>query len=204
MKLAGIQQLLVCNPFRIYLQKTFEAPRVCGGVTLARGCSCIEIGCGCGAGALCINQFFDCSRLTCVDSDPDMIASAGRYISHPPQWARSIRTDNIVFACEDATRLPYPEYSFDAAFLFGVLNSILDWPCAVKETFRVLKRGGVFSFKEAIQPGTFFYMSRLFGYVPRITEDELRDGLIAAGFTISLFKVNKLVPACFVRAIKSS
>jgi len=204
MKLAGIQKLLVCNPFRVYLQRTFEAPRVCSGLKLPRGCNCIEIGCGCGAGALCINRFFECSKLICVDSDPDMIACARRYISNPPKWARPIRTDNIILACEDATHLPYPADSFDAAFLFGVLNSIQDWPRAIKEAFRVLKRGGIFSFKEALHPETFFYLSRLFGYVPHITENELRDSLIEEGFTISLFEVNRLLPACFVKAVKSS
>ncbi len=203
MKLAGIQKLLVCNPFRVYLQRMFEAPRVCGSITLARGCTCIEIGCGCGAGALCINRSFECIRLVCVDSDPEMIACAQSYISHPPQWARTIRTDNIIFACEDATRLPYSTDSFDAAFLFGALNSIQEWPCAIAEAFRVLKPGGIFSFKEALRPESFFYLSRLYGYVPHIAEDELRACLKQAGFSISRFAVNRLLPGCFVTAVKA-
>jgi len=202
MKLAGIQKLLVSNPFRVYLQRKFEAPRVCGELTLARGCSCIEIGCGCGAGALCINRYFECGRLVCVDSDPEMIACAQRYISNPPKWAYSIRTDNIFFACEDATHLPYPDDSFAAAFFFGVLNSIQDWPLVIAEAFRILKQGGILSFKEGLRPETFFYWSRLFGFVPHIAEDELRACLRAAGFAISRFDVDRWLPGCFVRAVK--
>jgi ubiquinone/menaquinone biosynthesis C-methylase UbiE len=180
----------------------FEAPRVCSGLTLGSGSVCIEIGCGCGAGALCINRFIECSRLVCVDNDPEMITCAQRYISQPPQWAQNIRTDNIVFSCEDATRLPYPAKSFDAAFLFGVLNSTKDWPRVVSETLRILKRGGIFSFKEALRPNTPFYLSRLYGFVPHIGEQELRACLREAGFSISRFEVNQLLPGCFVRAVR--
>jgi 27-O-demethylrifamycin SV methyltransferase len=203
MKLAGIQKLLVCNPFRVYLQRTFEAPRVCNGLTLACGSSCIEIGCGCGAGALCINRSFECSRLVCVDSDPAMIGCARSYIARPPQWAHTIRTDNISFACEDATRLPYPDESFAAAFLFGVLNSIQDWRRVIAEVFRVLEHGGVFAFKEGLRPETFFHWGRLSGFIPHITEDELRTCLGTTGFSISRFDVVRHLPGCFVRAIKA-
>lgn len=202
MKLTGTQKLLVCNPFRVYLQRTFEAPRVLSGLKRAPGSTGIEIGCGCGAGALCINRFIDCSRLVCIDVDPEMIACAREYTAHPPKWARTISTDNIVFACEDATRLPYQNNSFDMAFLFGVLNSIREWPQVISEVFRVLKPGGIFSFKEALRPATFFYVSRLYGYLPHIAEDELKACLLGAGFAISRFDVNRLLPGCFVQVKK--
>lgn len=121
------QKLLIYNPVRVYLQRKTEAPKVLGGFSLPSGANCIEIGCGHGAGALLISRYFDCGRIVGIDNDPETIERARSYMAHPPAWAKGIRTDQIEFACEDAARLPYAGGSFDAAFLFAVLNSVDVW-----------------------------------------------------------------------------
>ncbi len=198
------QKLLIYNSARVYLQRKVEAPKVFGGFCLPPGAKCIEIGCGHGAGTLLISRYFDCGRIVGVDNDPQTIERARNYVAHPPAWAKGIRTDQIEFACEDAARLPYADCSFDAAFLFAVLNSAEAWKEVVAEVFRVLKPGGVFSFKEAVRPATFFLPSRLFFFLPVISEDELKENLARAGFLVERFAVSRRQPRAFVRARKKS
>ena len=49
---------------------------------------------------------------------------------------------NIVATLGDAQRLPYPDDTFDAAFMMTVLSEILDQEAALSELRRVLKPGG--------------------------------------------------------------
>ena len=197
-----VRKLLIYNLLRAYLQRKTEAPKVLGGFSLPPGAACIEIGCGHGAGTLLISRYFDCSRIVGVDSDPQVIERARRYVDHPPAWAKGIRADHIEFACQDAARLPYEAGSFDAAFLFAVLNSVDDWRRVVSEVFRVLKPGGIFSFKESIRPAALFLPSRLFLFLPVITEDELKEQLARTGFLIERFETHRRQPRAFVRARK--
>jgi ubiquinone/menaquinone biosynthesis C-methylase UbiE len=198
-----IQKLLIYNPVRACLQRIAEAPKVLGGFNLPSGANCIEIGCGHGAGTLLISRYFDCGRIVGLDNDPETIERARSYVAHPPAWAKGIRTDRIEFACEDASRLPYAGGSFDAAFSFAVLNSVDAWKKVVSEVFRVLKPGGVFSFKESIRPAALFLPSRLFLFLPVIAEDELKQHLTRTGFLIERFEVNRRQPRAFVRARKA-
>ena len=49
---------------------------------------------------------------------------------------------NIVATQGDAQALPYPDHTFDAAYLIGVLGEIPDAVVALRELSRVLKPGG--------------------------------------------------------------
>jgi ubiquinone/menaquinone biosynthesis C-methylase UbiE len=186
----------------VHLQRTTEAPKVLGGFSLPAGSRCLELGCGHGAGTLLISQHFDCSEIVGVDIDPQLIEAARQYVASPPAWASGIKTSSIRFAVEDAAHLSFAEASFDAVFLFGVLNSVDDWKGVVREAHRVLKPGGVFSFKEAIRPPNFFYMSRLFFFTPIIGEQELQQTLLDTGFKLESFEAFRRQPSCFVRARK--
>lgn len=198
MKMSRIEKFLIRSALRVYWQRKFEAPKVLSHLNLGEGSICLEIGCGHGAGALLINQYTGCSRITGVDIDPDMIKAARRYISRPPGWARKIKTDNIEFICQDATELPFPDGSFDATFLFGVLDHITEWQKVITEVFRILKAGGIFSFEEFLLGESS--RNRL-GHVP-IGEADLKDTLTRSGFSIQSFEVGKHLPRCLVRAAK--
>lgn len=198
MEMTRLEKLFIRSPLRVYLQRKFEAPRVLSNLNIGNGSVCLEIGCGGGAGALLINQYLDCKRVFGVDIDPDMIKVAKRYVSRPPRWARNTRTDNIEFICQDAAKLSFPDNYFDAAFLFGVLDHIQDWPGVVAEVFRVLKVGGVFSFEEFLLSAS---ANSRFGHVS-IGETELREALASKGFSIQSFQMTTRIPRCFVRAVK--
>jgi ubiquinone/menaquinone biosynthesis C-methylase UbiE len=200
MKMAGIENFFVRSALRVYIQRKFEAPKVLSNLNLGKDSRCIEIGCGKGAGTLLINRYVNCKQVIGIDIDPDMIKAAKRYIFHPPRWAKSIRTDNIEFVCEDATSLSFADNYFDVAFLFGVLDHILGWQKAISEIYRVLKAGGIFSFEDFLYNAPLF--SRFPGHVP-ISKGKLKESLEKAGFSVQSFETTKFLPRCFVRAVKS-
>ena len=203
MKLTNVEKLLVCSPLRARTLRKIEAPRVLSNLGIGERSFCLDVGCGSGIGALLINQYLHCEKVVGVDIDPGMVAAAKKRISHPPKWAQNVRTDNIEFLCEDATRLIFPDCCFDAVFLFGVLHHIKEWKKVISEVYRVLKRGGVFSFVEALLPDFLSPGYRLFGAVP-ISEGELKDTLEKRGFSVRSFEAKKIlfVSVCFVKATK--
>jgi len=188
--------------------RRLEVPRVLSRLDIGEKSVCLDIGCGSGIGALLINQYLDCERVVGIDVDPDMVTAAEEYVSHPPKWARNIRTDNIEFFCEDATKSTFPDCYFDAVFLFGVLHHIRGWKKAISEVHRMLRGGGVFSFsEETLLPDFLFRFGKpglnasykFFGGTP-ISKGELKATLEKSGFSIQRFE--GLLSMCFVRAIK--
>jgi SAM-dependent methyltransferase len=63
-------------------------------------------------------------------------------LDHTMRRARERRVGNISPTQGDARRLPYPDATFDAAFLVAVLGEIPDQNQALRELARVLKPGG--------------------------------------------------------------
>ncbi len=209
MKLTAGEKLLIRSPLRAYMLRRLEAPRVLSDLGIGERSVCLDIGCGSGIGALLINQCLDCERVVGIDVDPDMVTAAKECLSHPPKWARSIRTDNIEFLCEDATRSAFPDCHFDAVFMFGVLHHIKEWKKVISEVYRMLNVGGVFSFVEEVLLPDFLSRSgrrglcivgyELLGGTP-ISEGELKATLEGSGFSIQRFE--KKLSMCFVRAAK--
>jgi SAM-dependent methyltransferase len=74
-------------------------------------------------------------RLDVLDVQPEMLRDLERRAA-----ARGIR--NVVAVPGDAQRLPYPDGTFDAAYLITVLGEIPEPARALRELARVLKRGG--------------------------------------------------------------
>ena len=210
MKLTAVEKLLIRSPLRAYMLRRLEAPRVLSDLGIDERSLCLDIGCGSGIGALLINQYLDCEKVVGIDIDPDMVAAAGEYVSHPPKWARNIRTDNIEFLCEDATGSTFPDCYFDAVFLFGVLHHIKGWKKLISEVYRMLKESGVFSFcEETLLPDFIFRFGKpgldaaykLFWGTP-ISERELKATLEKSGFSIQRFE--GFLSMCFVRATKAA
>jgi ubiquinone/menaquinone biosynthesis C-methylase UbiE len=73
--------------------------------------------------------------LEALDVQPEMLATLTRR-------ARAAGVANVVTVEGDAQRLPYPDGSFDAAYLIGVLGEVPDPAAALRELRRVLKPGG--------------------------------------------------------------
>ncbi len=100
------------------------------------GDAVLDLGCGAGFDA-CVAAMAagPTGRVIGVDLSPEMLAVAerGRVAAGLP---------NVEFRQADVEALPFPDATFDVALTNGVLNLIPDKPAALREIFRVLKRGG--------------------------------------------------------------
>jgi len=191
--------------------RKLEAPRVLSNLGIGERSVCLDIGCGSGISALLINQYLNCEKVVGIDIDPGMVTAAQQYVSHPPKWAQNIRTDNIEFLCEDATRPTFPDCHFDAVFLFGVLHHIKGWKKAISEVHRMLKEGGTFSFvEEPLLPDFLSPSGKAALYISRrykrfgavlVNAGELKSTLEKSAFSIQRFE-RLLSMLCFVRATK--
>ncbi len=96
----------------------------------------LELGPGVGIYSLPVAAALQPSgTLETLDVQPDMLGVLERR-------ARAAGVANIVTTEGDAQRLPYPDGSFDAAYLIGVLGEVPDPAQALRELRRVLKPGG--------------------------------------------------------------
>jgi len=96
----------------------------------------LEIGPGVGIYALPIAAALGPSgTLEALDVQREMLAALARR-------ARAAGVTNLVADQGDVQRLPYPDASFDAAYLVGVLGEVPDPALALRELRRVLKPGG--------------------------------------------------------------
>lgn len=96
----------------------------------------LEVGPGVGIYSLPIAAALGSSgTLEVLDVQREMLAALGRR-------ARTAGVTNVVATEGDAQQLPYPDRTFDAAYLVGVLGEIPDSSAALRELRRVLKPGG--------------------------------------------------------------
>jgi arsenite methyltransferase len=100
------------------------------------GMAVLDLGCGAGFDALVAAQIVRGEGCVAgVDLSPEMLAVA--------EEARIETGFSRIEFCQAAVEaLPFPDASFDVALSNGVLNLIPDKPAALREVFRVLKRGG--------------------------------------------------------------
>src|SRR5262249_19185940 len=94
-------------------------------------------------------------------------------LDHTVRRAAERGLTNITATQGDARRLPYPDASFDAAFLVAVLGEIPDQDAALRELARVL------------QPGGPLLVGELLGDPPRVRPGRLRARAESAGLTFN-------------------
>lgn len=96
------------------------------------------IDCGCGPGSLSMDfaRIVDPGDVTGIDIQPKQIA----YARHTAETAG---INNLCFDVGDIYNLPFPENSFDGAWMCTVLMNLSHPQKALEEVYRVLKPGGV-------------------------------------------------------------
>jgi SAM-dependent methyltransferase len=75
--------------------------------------------------------------------------------------ARRAGVRNVSATVGDARRLPYPDHSFDAAYLISVLGEVPDEAVALHELQRVLRLGGRLVVSEIVVDPDFISIGRL-------------------------------------------
>jgi len=94
----------------------------------------LEVGAGTGVHLPYVRHQFD--RYVISDVSQDLLAIAEKMLSS---------RDGLEFAIEDATRLSYPDASFDRLISIYNLEHLPQPHCVLKEWRRVLKPGGILS-----------------------------------------------------------
>ena len=126
----------------------------------------LEVGPGTGYYALPVAEWLGPDgRLDVLDVQQEML-------DHTMRRAPDQGIENIEPACADAQRMPYPDESFDAAYLVTVLGEIPDQGAALRELRRVAKPGGRIVFGE------------LYGDPHMVTHRALLDRASEAGLSV--------------------
>jgi SAM-dependent methyltransferase len=97
------------------------------------GAHCLDLGCGQGNTTRCIAEVLQPASCVGIEYDPALVDYA------------ATRSDNpacVTFQQGDATRLPFPDASFDVVFCRYLLIHMADPMAVVSEMLRVLKPGG--------------------------------------------------------------
>jgi ubiquinone/menaquinone biosynthesis C-methylase UbiE len=102
----------------------------------------------------------------------DVLDVQQEMLDHTLRRAEEDGIDNITPVRADARRLPYPDDSFDGAYLVTVLGEIPDQDAALRELRRVVK------------PGGRIVVGELFGDPHMVTHPALAERARAAGLSV--------------------
>ena len=138
----------------------------------------LEVPVGTGVLTMPVYKELPDAEITCLDYSSDMMAAAQKKAE-----AAGIR--NITFRQGDVGALPFEDVSFDIVLSLNGFHAFPDKEAAYRETFRVLKPGGVFCGCFYIQSGCartdwfieHLYVRKGFFTPPFETESSLRERL---------------------------
>jgi ubiquinone/menaquinone biosynthesis C-methylase UbiE len=126
----------------------------------------LEVGPGTGYYSLAIAEW------TSPGGHLDIFDLQQEMLDHTMRRARQRGVTNITATRGDARELPYPDASFDAAFMAAVLGEIPNQDAALREIARVLK------------PGGRLVVGELFGDPHWVSPTRLRQRAEAAGLLL--------------------
>ena len=184
MKLNYLEFLLVNNPVRAFVQEKYVLPILMNMLALNTFDSVLEIGCGNGHGTKLIKKYFDPVHITAIDLDEKMIQIA----------RRTNHDETTTFQIMDASKLNFPNESFDAIFDFGIIHHIPNWKDCIEELRRVLKGGGKLILEEfSLEtfsgfPGKLYRSLLRHPYEQMFTIEEFVQHLEDVNFKINGFK----------------
>ena len=121
----------------------------------------LEVPVGTGVLTMPVYKALPDAAITCLDYSPDMMKTAQKRVE-------SLDIRNICFRQGDVGALPFADESFDIVLSLNGFHAFPDKEAAYRETFRVLKKGGVFCgcfYAEGLNRRTDGWIRRL--YVPK-------------------------------------
>lgn len=138
-------------------QAAFLLPHLRPGMNL--------LDCGCGPGSITTDfaRLLAPGEVTGLDIDPGEIERA-------TARALELGLENVHFRTGDIYQLPFAAETFDIVYSNALLDHLRDPIAALRETYRVLKAGGIAAIRTADRDGYYFYPS------DPVLEKDLRDG----------------------------
>lgn len=97
----------------------------------------LEVPVGTGVLTMPIYRTLPKAEITCLDYSESMM-------KHARDKAEALRVENVSFVQGDMGSLPFPDESFDIVLSLNGFHAFPDKEKAFSETFRVLKKGGIF------------------------------------------------------------
>jgi len=97
----------------------------------------LEVPVGTGVLTMPVYKELKNAKITCLDYSKDMMASA-------EAKAKAQNLTNVTFVQGDVGALPFEDESFDIVLSLNGFHAFPDKEAAYRETFRVLKKGGIF------------------------------------------------------------
>lgn len=98
----------------------------------------LEVPVGTGVLSMPVWKTLPQADITCLDYSAKMMESAGKR-------ADQLELKNVSFVQGDVGKLPFEEESFDAVVSLNGFHAFPDKQAAYDETYRVLKKGGIFT-----------------------------------------------------------
>lgn len=123
----------------------------------------LEVPVGTGVISMPVFKTLPDADITCLDYSEKMMAAA-------KQRANAMQISNITFVQGDVGALPFPDESFDAVVSLNGFHAFPDKEAAYRETYRVIKPGGIFT-------GCFYIKQ-----VNEHTDEMIRRFYVRAGF----------------------
>jgi ubiquinone/menaquinone biosynthesis C-methylase UbiE len=143
---------------------------------------CLEIGTGQGLGAIWLMRLVSPEKIIAINYDSDQSLKAIENIS------KSGFKHNILIKEADATNLPFADDSFDMVIAFCIFHHIPKYEKALKEVYRVLKRGGIMLLEEAPKREYLPFFRWIFPPERIFSKKELVENLKKTGFQILQLK----------------
>ena len=174
------------NPLRAFIQERYELPILRKMISTKGFESVLEIGCGNGTGTRLINKYFGPGKITAIDLDEQMIQIA----------KKNNRAENISFMVMDASKLDFPDNTFDMVFNFGIIHHIPNWKDCLNELKRVLKKDGELILEDlSIEsfsgyPGKIYRSLLAHPYERMFSVDDFMHQLKETGFPIRHIQIS--------------
>jgi len=188
MRMNAIETMMLNNPVRRMVQRSYEAPLLLRLAHTLDGKRALEVGCGQGFGMEIILRQFGAATVSGIDLDPKMVARAQKRILPYANCAD--------VSVGDVTAIRAADESFDAVFDFGIIHHVEVWKDAISEVRRVLKPGGIFVFEEVSKQALDRWIYRALFTHPnenRFTAQEFVAALERHGIAVG----DRLVSFCF-------
>ena len=157
----------------------------------------LEVPIGTGVLTIPVYKGLSSADITCLDYSPDMMRNAERR-------AEAIGVSNVRFVQGDVGELPFEDEVFDIVLSLNGFHAFPDKEAAYRETFRVLKKGGLFGgcfYVSGEKRRTDFMAKHLFvpkgSFTPPFeTKGSLRGRLEAMYDEVRLTVVNAMASFC--------